>query len=187
MTTICIGRAPVLTLWASIVAERLGWGHDTALTLGRAVSIADADQKGALAGTSAHPRNPQKESPRSSPAESTDAIRDVLLLGQIVRVAPTPEGPRAFGNDALLKPEAVERYLRAEFGSQLCAALSAMERLAATTATDTLSNDALRLYEDFRPQAPSGDQRRAAKCIFDLDRVHALVRARRRHERRDPD
>ena len=27
-------RAPVLTLWAAMVAERLGFGHDEALTLG---------------------------------------------------------------------------------------------------------------------------------------------------------
>ena len=33
MKTIRIDRAPVLTLWASVAAERLGWPHDTALTL----------------------------------------------------------------------------------------------------------------------------------------------------------
>jgi hypothetical protein len=27
-------RAPVLTLWAAVVVERLGFGHDEALTLG---------------------------------------------------------------------------------------------------------------------------------------------------------
>jgi hypothetical protein len=32
---ISINRAPVLTLWAAIVAERLGFTHDEALTLGR--------------------------------------------------------------------------------------------------------------------------------------------------------
>lgn len=186
MSTIDIGHAPVLTLWACIVAERLGWRHDTALTLGRAVSIADADQKGAQVPASARPKNRQKEPPRSPPAESTDAIRDVLLLGQIVRVVPTPEGPRAVGEDTLLQPEVVERYLRGEFGNRLCAAMSAMERLAATIATDTLIDDAMRLYEDFRPQALSGDHSWAAKGIFDVDRVHALVRARRRHEQRDP-
>ena len=37
-------RAPVLTLWAAVVAEVLGFGHDEALTLGRAV----ADKTGAL-------------------------------------------------------------------------------------------------------------------------------------------
>jgi len=33
-----INRAPVLTLWAAVVAERLGFDRDTALTLGQAVA-----------------------------------------------------------------------------------------------------------------------------------------------------
>jgi hypothetical protein len=35
--TLSINRAPVLTLWATVVAGRLGFGRDEALTLGRAV------------------------------------------------------------------------------------------------------------------------------------------------------
>ena len=35
--TIKINRAPVLTLWAAVVAERLGFDRATALTLGQAV------------------------------------------------------------------------------------------------------------------------------------------------------
>ena len=37
--TIKINRAPVMTLWAAVVAERLGHAPDTALTLGRAVLL----------------------------------------------------------------------------------------------------------------------------------------------------
>ena len=33
-----INRAPVLTMWAAVIAERLGHPADTALTLGRAVA-----------------------------------------------------------------------------------------------------------------------------------------------------
>ena len=36
--TIVINRPPVLTLWASVVARRLGFQRDEALTLGRAVA-----------------------------------------------------------------------------------------------------------------------------------------------------
>jgi hypothetical protein len=32
-----VNRAPVLTLWAAVVAEVLGFDHDEALTLGRVV------------------------------------------------------------------------------------------------------------------------------------------------------
>jgi hypothetical protein len=41
-----INRAPVLTLWATIVAERLGYDHDAALTLGKAVAGLNAQSKG---------------------------------------------------------------------------------------------------------------------------------------------
>ena len=39
-------RAPVLTLWAAVVAERLGFPPETALTLGRMVAGLNAQSKG---------------------------------------------------------------------------------------------------------------------------------------------
>ena len=41
-----INRAPVLTLWAAIVAERLGFDHDEALSLGKALAGLNAQSKG---------------------------------------------------------------------------------------------------------------------------------------------
>ena len=35
---VLINRAPVLTLWAAVVAERLGFNPDEALSLGKAVA-----------------------------------------------------------------------------------------------------------------------------------------------------
>jgi len=43
-------RAPVLTLWAAVVAEVLGFEHDEALTLGRAVAGLNAHSKGVSLG-----------------------------------------------------------------------------------------------------------------------------------------
>jgi hypothetical protein len=48
--TISINRAPVLTLWAAVVAERLGFKRDAALTLGRAVAGLNAHAKGVSLG-----------------------------------------------------------------------------------------------------------------------------------------
>src|ERR1043166_265832 len=39
-------RAPVLTLWAAVVAERLGFDRAAALTLGKAVAGLNAQAKG---------------------------------------------------------------------------------------------------------------------------------------------
>jgi len=43
---ILINRAPVLTLWATTIAERLGFDHDEALSLGKAVAGLNAQSKG---------------------------------------------------------------------------------------------------------------------------------------------
>ncbi|HEX6013126.1 MAG TPA: hypothetical protein VFY87_15245, partial [Geminicoccaceae bacterium] len=45
-----INRAPVLTLWAAVVAERLGFDRPTALTLGQAVAGLSAHAKGVSLG-----------------------------------------------------------------------------------------------------------------------------------------
>lgn len=45
-----INRAPVLTLWAAVVAQRLGFDWDEALTLGRAVAGLNAYSKGVSLG-----------------------------------------------------------------------------------------------------------------------------------------
>ncbi len=42
---ITINRAPVLTLWAAVVAERLGFDRAEALTLGKAVAGLNAYAK----------------------------------------------------------------------------------------------------------------------------------------------
>ena len=47
---VMVNRAPVLTLWAAVVAEVLGLEHDEALTLGRAVAGLKAYSKGVSLG-----------------------------------------------------------------------------------------------------------------------------------------
>lgn len=44
--SISINRAPVLTLWASVVAQRLGLDKDEALSLGKALAGLTAQTKG---------------------------------------------------------------------------------------------------------------------------------------------
>ena len=44
--TVTINRAPVLALWATVVAERLGFSRDEALSLGKAVTGLNAQSKG---------------------------------------------------------------------------------------------------------------------------------------------
>jgi hypothetical protein len=52
MKTVSINRAPVLTLWAAVVAQRLGFAEDEALTLGKALAGLNAQAKGRRLGIS---------------------------------------------------------------------------------------------------------------------------------------
>ncbi len=40
---VIVNRAPVVTLWAAVVAEVLGFEHDEALTLGRAMAGGESE------------------------------------------------------------------------------------------------------------------------------------------------
>lgn len=46
MKTISINRAPVLALWAAVVAQRLGFDADEAMSLGKALAGLNAQAKG---------------------------------------------------------------------------------------------------------------------------------------------
>jgi hypothetical protein len=50
ITPLRINRAPVLTLWAAVMAERLGFAWEEALTLGRAVAGLNAYAKDKVLG-----------------------------------------------------------------------------------------------------------------------------------------
>ncbi len=54
--TVKINRASVLTLWAAVVAERLGFEPDTALSLGKALAGLNAQSKGRALGIYGAPK-----------------------------------------------------------------------------------------------------------------------------------
>ncbi len=87
-----VNRAPVMTLWADVVAERLGFDRDEALTLGRAVAGLNAQAKGQRLGIfQPAPESVKRERAQRKPQETFH----VDLLGRSVPVRNTPEGIRA--------------------------------------------------------------------------------------------
>jgi len=66
-----INRAPVLTLWAAVVAQRLGFDWKAALTLGRAVAGLNAYSKGRALGIfHPAPRNSRRREKSSGPGSA---------------------------------------------------------------------------------------------------------------------
>jgi hypothetical protein len=173
-TTIKINRAPVLTLWAAIVAERLGFDREEALTLGRAVAGYTAQAKGQTLGIY-HP----KESEEQPSREAESALVFVNLMGRALPALRTAGGVRAAEKDKPADPDSVRRYLASKFGDHLVAVERALRELAAAFTPETLDEKAYGLYERFRPQVPRGKPGWGVAGELDLDRVRALVPKRK--------
>jgi hypothetical protein len=176
MDSVTINRAPVLTLWAAVVAERLGFERDEALTLGKAVAGLTAQSKGQRLGLF----TPSPEDVRRKRAEQAKAagVFPVALLGRAVPVLHTAAGLRAVGKDRQpVSPDSVEKYLISKFGEALPVVRAAMERLASSRRPEALADEAFTLYESFRPGVPSGEAGWGAKGALSLSKIAALVGA----------
>ena len=175
MDTVTINRAPVLTLWAAVVAERLGFDREEALTLGKSVAGLTAQSKGQRLGIF----TPSPEAVRRQRAEKARAagVFHVALLGRAVPVLHTNKGLRAAGKDQKpVSPEGVEKYLVSRFGQALPMVRLAMEKLARSREPGALAEEAFRLYEAFRPGVPAGESGWGAKGTLSLMKIEQLVR-----------
>jgi len=172
--TLRINRAPVLALWAAVVAERQGMPREAALTVGHALAGLTAYSKGVRLGIYAPPAERPHEAP-PPPPKGVKNIGDVHLLGRMVHVAETPAGPRAIAKGELVKPEAVERYLRGKFGDALDPVRAEMERLASLFSPERLNHEGFHLYEQFRPEVPPDERGWGAKGVLDVAKIRALA------------
>lgn len=174
MKKISINRAPVLTLWATAVAERLGYKHDEALTLAKALTGSTAQAHGQALGI----YTPKAKGEKKESAKEVKAPKVYFeqFLAKRLALVKTKEGVRAVSNGQPIKPESVERYLVSKFGEALPEAREAMEKLAKSVPPKELATSAYRLYGTFAPKVASGTQGWGAKGELDLDVVRGLAK-----------
>jgi hypothetical protein len=172
---VTINRAPVLTLWAVVVAERLGHDPEAALTLGKAVAGLNAQSKGRSLGIFGEAKEPAGAEGRA-PAPGQEV--QVPLLERLVPAVRTPQGLRATNKGQPVEPQSVRRYLQSRFGADLPEVRAALEALAASYPPEQLAARAYGLYERFRPAIPSGKAGWGAAGELDLDALRALASRR---------
>jgi hypothetical protein len=165
-----VNRAPVLTLWAAIVAERLGHDEDAAMTLGRAVAGASARVKARSIGLEERRDDADRLVARGQDAPGQVA-RTVRLLGRDVPVVERRGSDHALDHDRAASPQAARAYVEKAFGPHLPAVRLAMEALADSVAPQELNRTGFRLYERFRPEVPPGTKGWGAKGVLDLGRI----------------
>lgn len=173
-STITVNRAPVLTLWAAVVAERLGFDHDEALSLGRGLAGLNAQSKGRRLGIF----KPHEEKPSQARKKDHGERFLIELCGRGVPALNTPDGVRAAPGGKPIDPDSVEEYLEGKFGDQAKAARAAMKKLARSYTPQRLATAAFELYERFRPAIPSGKKGWGAKGKLDLKRIQEMKPAK---------
>jgi hypothetical protein len=163
-----VNRAPVLTLWAAVVAQRLGFSRDESLTMGRVVAGLNAYAKGKSIGLyKPRPRTLEQHRQRLTP----EAVLHVELLNRAVPTVCTPLGLRALSKDKPVDPRAVQRYLESKFADALPEVEAAMMSLAGSMRREELQSRAYALYESFRPQIPAGVSGWGAAGDLDLAQI----------------
>jgi hypothetical protein len=168
---ILINRAPVLTLWATTVAERLGFDRDEALSLGKAVAGLTAQSKGRRLGI----YKPVPQEVKKARARKRGEEFFIEICGRAVPAVNTTDGVRAVIKNKPIEASGVERYLESKFGESLGAAHAAMRDLAKAFRPEQLMKNSFMLYEKFRPAIPEGVIGWGAKGNLDIDRIRSLA------------
>jgi hypothetical protein len=168
---ILINRAPVLTLWATTVAERLGFKQDEALSLGKAVAGLTAQSKGQRLDI----YKPVPQEIKKARARKRGEEFFVEICGRQVPAINTTDGVRAAVKNKPIEAKSVERYLESKFGESLGTARTAMRDLAKAYRAEQLSKNAFSLYERFRPAIPEGAVGWGAKGNLDLGLIRSLA------------
>ena len=166
--SLSINRAPVLTLWAAVVAQRLGFDEDEALTLGKAVAGLNAQSKGRRLGIF----KPHEEKAHKARKKEPGERFLIEVCGRPVPAKNTDNGIRAVQKSQPIDPESVRRYLHNKFGDDLKAVKSAMQKLAKAYKPQQLAHDAYALYERFRPDIFTSD----LTVYLEVARTHLLER-----------
>lgn len=170
--TISINRAPVLTLWAAVVAQRLGFRWDESLSLGKALAGLNAQSKGRRLGIF----KPHEEKTKTAREREYGEEFWIQLCGRPVPAKNTADGIRAVSGHTVVTAEGAEAYLETKFGDQLDAARAAMTALAHAYRPRELAAAAFALYEEFRPAVPEGVRGWGAKGVLDLRLIRSLAK-----------
>ena len=168
---ILINRAPVLTMWATTVAERLGFDKDEALSLGKAVAGLNAQSKCQRLGIF----KPVPQEVKKARARKRGEEFLIEICGRQVPAINTTDGVRAVIKNQPIEAKSVERYLESKFRESLGTARSAMRDLVKAFRPEQLSKNAFSLYEEFRPAIPEGVKGWGAKGTLDVDRIRSLA------------
>ncbi|KZO97951.1 hypothetical protein CALVIDRAFT_48600 [Calocera viscosa TUFC12733] len=158
--SVVINRAPVMAAWATIVAERIGFKREEALSIGSVYTEMNATSKGISLGIF----NKSKEN--ESAVGSAQPF--VTLMDRKIPVMQLPnEDWRGLIRGEPVDPATAYGYIHRAMRQTLPYVMGAMRLLSQSFTPETLNNRGYALYCEFRPSV-EGWGKRAEMRISDI-------------------
>lgn len=167
-----ISRAPVLTLWVALVAERQGFTSDEAYTYAKWVTATLAQSKGRSLGIYEHKEVTEEERAARRHRDEQLGVTYVEAFGNIKIPVILKNGKRlAASGGSPVDPAASKGYVQRAFGENLNPVMGAMRQLTYSMPPEELRTCAYHLYERFRPEWRGW----GVKGVLHLDVIRGLA------------
>ncbi|GAA5983283.1 hypothetical protein JCM5350_005867 [Sporobolomyces pararoseus] len=167
--SVIVNRAPVMNAWATVVAERLGFSRQEALSIAHVYTNLNATSKGVALGI-------KPASELRDDAGSSQPF--VELMGRKVPVLSTQNsGWRAVSQGAVAEPSKSFAYIRSAFRQQMGSVIGAMRLLANSFEPNELNQKGYGLYLEFRPESDGWGKNAEMKMSTILDLRRFLTHA----------
>ncbi|KAH7921823.1 hypothetical protein BV22DRAFT_1071622 [Leucogyrophana mollusca] len=172
-----VNRAPLMTAWATVVAERLGFEREEALSIASVYTEMNAISKGVALNIFDQERKKELE-PMPGGAQPY-----VDLMGRRSQLYQTQSSQwRALANGSPSLPGPAFLYISRAFRQTTAHIIGALRLLAGSYTPQELNTKGFALYADFRPAVDGWGARGEVRC----DRILSLrTKGKGRRERSD--
>lgn len=154
-----VNRAPLMTAWATVVAERLGFEREEALSIASVYTEMNAISKGVSLGLFDKSREKEIEPIKDSTQPYVD------LLGRRIPLYRTQnETWRALDNTSPALPSTAFSYISRAFRQTTPYVIGALRLLAESFPPPELNNKGFGLYAEFRPDVDGWGKRGEVRC-----------------------
>ncbi|KAI5124919.1 hypothetical protein M0805_007347 [Coniferiporia weirii] len=153
-----VNRAPVMTAWATVVAERLGFKREEALSIASAYTEMNAISKGVSIGVF------EKSKGRGLELVKGESQPYVDLMGRRPVYANRSSEWRALVKGEPVEPASAFAYVSRAFRQTLPFIMGAMRLLAETFPAPELNEKGFGLYAEFRPAVNGWGKRAEMRC-----------------------
>ncbi|KAK2466268.1 hypothetical protein APHAL10511_001910 [Amanita phalloides] len=164
MKSIVINRAPVMMAWATVVAERLGFQREEALSIAAAYTEMNAISKGVSIGIYEKGKEQDLDADRNGSQPYVDIMGRRVPLFKM-----QSEQWHAILNATPASPTEAFSYISRSFNQTMPHVIGAMRLLAESYTPEDLNNKAWDFYTQFRPPAEGWGKRAKMTCATILN------------------